>query len=214
MKGRRSDALPNRDGVYAAETRTAERSGDDPQNRALGPRETAILIITPQLVYRSSNLAAGELMRPGGPFVLRDGQLDVTDPGHAMTLRNLVLHASDRGHRVAVNCRCDAQGAVWIASARRLGGSQTSEGLILIGLRRLGRDEPMLGREAMEMFGLTPAEARLAVQLAAGHALADIAQFNGVNISTLRAQLRAVYAKTGTSKQAELVSQIWRAASI
>ncbi|TRO96309.1 helix-turn-helix transcriptional regulator [Glycocaulis profundi] len=132
-----------------------------------------------------------------------------------MTLRNLVLHSSDRGHRVAVECRSHTgPDRIWVASARRLGGSQSSEGLVLIGLRRLVRDEPMLGREAMEMFGLTPAEARLAVQLAAGNTLAEIAETNGVNISTLRAQLRAVYAKTGTSKQSELVSHIWRAASI
>jgi DNA-binding CsgD family transcriptional regulator len=186
-----------------------------PQSRTANGRETAIFVITPQLVFRSTNLAGAELLRPGGCFTIRDGLLDVTDPAYSMTLRNLVLHSSDRGHRVAVECRSHAgPDRIWVASARRLGGSQSSEGLVLIGLRRLVRDEPMLGREAMEMFGLTPAEARLAVQLAAGNTLAEIAETNGVNISTLRAQLRAVYAKTGTSKQSELVSHIWRAASI
>lgn len=185
------------------------------QNKQPNVRETAIFIITPQMVYKSGNLAAGELLRDGGPFIIRNGLLDVTDPAYAMTLRNLVLYASDRGHRVSVKCRShDGPDPYWAASARRLGGAPNAEGMILIGLRRLVRDEPMLGREAMDMFGLTPAEARLAVQLSAGHTLADIAQANRVNISTLRAQLRAVYAKTGASKQSELVSHIWRAASL
>jgi DNA-binding CsgD family transcriptional regulator len=56
------------------------------------------------------------------------------------------------------------------------------------------------------LFGLTAAEARLLAALASGKALDNIAAERGVSYATLRAQLRAVMAKTGTRRQGELVA--------
>ena len=61
------------------------------------------------------------------------------------------------------------------------------------------------GRQLVELFGLTPAEAQLAVALLAGKRLGCIAVERRVQLSTVRNQLRAVLAKTGTGRQAELV---------
>lgn len=61
------------------------------------------------------------------------------------------------------------------------------------------------GRQLVELFGLTPAEAQLAVALLAGKRLNRIAADRGVRLPTVRNQLRAVLAKTGTGRQAELV---------
>ena len=54
-------------------------------------------------------------------------------------------------------------------------------------------------------FGFTGAEAELAVALAGGQRLAAIAAARGVRMPTVRHQLRAVFDKTGTNRQAELV---------
>ena len=54
------------------------------------------------------------------------------------------------------------------------------------------------------LFDLTPAEARLAAALAQGHSLDQISRRTGLSKDTLRNQLKAVMAKTGTSRQAEL----------
>jgi DNA-binding CsgD family transcriptional regulator len=56
-----------------------------------------------------------------------------------------------------------------------------------------------------DTFGLTPAEARLAVTLASGIAVKTIAAQRKVEVSTVRTQLRSILAKTGTNRQAELV---------
>lgn len=56
------------------------------------------------------------------------------------------------------------------------------------------------------LFDLTPAEARLAEQLLAGEAIDGIAVSRGVSITTIRSQLRSIFAKTGTSRQAQLVA--------
>ncbi len=62
------------------------------------------------------------------------------------------------------------------------------------------------------VFGLTKAEARLACELACGDTIEDIAEEHGVSISTARVQLKSIFAKTGTSRQAELVALLIRLA--
>ena len=56
-----------------------------------------------------------------------------------------------------------------------------------------------------QAFGFTPAEARLAAQIAAGKTLAEISRQEGSARETLRSRLKTVFEKTGTGRQAELV---------
>jgi DNA-binding CsgD family transcriptional regulator len=54
-------------------------------------------------------------------------------------------------------------------------------------------------------FQLTPAEVRLAVHLASGVSLTEAAERFGVTHNTVRAQLRSIFDKTDTHRQADLV---------
>jgi len=64
------------------------------------------------------------------------------------------------------------------------------------------------------VFGLTRAEARLARQLASGDSLADAAEVLGIKPETARAHLKAVFAKTDTHRQSELVGLLTKVSSI
>lgn len=55
------------------------------------------------------------------------------------------------------------------------------------------------------LYALTPAEARLVVQLLQGQTLQEIAGELGVSVTTARTHLRSVFSKTGTRRQSELV---------
>ncbi|HET8746097.1 MAG TPA: helix-turn-helix transcriptional regulator [Ramlibacter sp.] len=55
------------------------------------------------------------------------------------------------------------------------------------------------------VFGLTPAEARIATLLADGMSLKQIADLQGTQHDTVRKQLRSIYEKTSTNRQPELV---------
>ncbi len=57
-------------------------------------------------------------------------------------------------------------------------------------------------------YRLTPAEAELAALLAQGMSLADAADVRGVSRNTARGQLKRIFSKTGTNRQAELVRLI------
>lgn len=59
-------------------------------------------------------------------------------------------------------------------------------------------------------FVLTPAEAQIALGIAEGKTLAAIAEMRNVAVSTARGQLKSVFAKTGTHRQAELVALLAR----
>jgi DNA-binding CsgD family transcriptional regulator len=59
-------------------------------------------------------------------------------------------------------------------------------------------------------LGLTSAEARLAQQMAGGEALGTAANLLRIGKETARSQLKAVFAKTGTQRQSELVALIAR----
>jgi DNA-binding CsgD family transcriptional regulator len=54
-------------------------------------------------------------------------------------------------------------------------------------------------------FGLTPAEARLTLQLVAGETLRSAAAKLRISYETARSQLKNIFNKTGTCRQAELV---------
>ncbi len=55
------------------------------------------------------------------------------------------------------------------------------------------------------LFGLTPAESRLALLLCDGHTPPKIADLIGVSANTVKTQLASIYRKTGTSRQSQLV---------
>lgn len=65
----------------------------------------------------------------------------------------------------------------------------------------LGVDAPAL----VALFGLTPAEAKLALELVKGRSLEQSATILDIRYNTARAHLRSIFAKTGVTRQAELV---------
>lgn len=59
--------------------------------------------------------------------------------------------------------------------------------------------------ELAELFGLSSAEARLAIALVQGKKLAEIAAEAGVKMTTLRTQLQSIFRKVGVERQADLL---------
>lgn len=66
------------------------------------------------------------------------------------------------------------------------------------------------GERLRAMFGLSPAEQRLALDLVRDLTLAEAADDHGVALSTVRTQLLQLFAKTSTSRQSELVALLGR----
>jgi DNA-binding CsgD family transcriptional regulator/PAS domain-containing protein len=63
-------------------------------------------------------------------------------------------------------------------------------------------------QEIAKLIGLTPAEARLAKQLADGRTVEAAASDIGISLSTARTQLRSIFRKTNTNRQTDLVRRL------
>jgi DNA-binding CsgD family transcriptional regulator len=73
--------------------------------------------------------------------------------------------------------------------------------------------KPQLAGEVLRtIFGLTPAEARLAIALAEGNDLITYSDNAGITRATARSQLKAIFAKTDTHRQADLTVLLSRLA--
>jgi DNA-binding CsgD family transcriptional regulator len=63
-------------------------------------------------------------------------------------------------------------------------------------------------RELAELYGLTPAETRLAGLILNGLALFEAAERLGITRNTARTHMKRIYGKTGTRRQAELIRRL------
>jgi DNA-binding CsgD family transcriptional regulator len=59
-------------------------------------------------------------------------------------------------------------------------------------------------------FGLTAAESRLALRLLTGESLKSAAAALGITYESARSQLKAIFQKTGTHRQGELIALLGR----
>jgi DNA-binding CsgD family transcriptional regulator len=84
---------------------------------------------------------------------------------------------------------------------------QRPQALVMVDLNVAWEPNPAV---LQRVFDLTPSEASLAVKISWGESPMTIARSNGVAISTVRSQLAAVFAKTNTQRQAELVALLAR----
>jgi DNA-binding CsgD family transcriptional regulator len=90
-------------------------------------------------------------------------------------------------------------------------GSLRSPGLLVLVLDPELWPEPRHEMLA-QAFGLTPAEADVAIGIASGRTLAQIAVDRHVKIGTVRAHLKTVFSKTHTHGQADLTRVLTRLA--
>jgi DNA-binding CsgD family transcriptional regulator len=73
-------------------------------------------------------------------------------------------------------------------------------------IERIDGETAKVHDEWMTRFALTPAEIRLAAYVVHGGTIAGYAKQHAVSRNTARNQLQAIYGKTGTHRQAELVA--------
>lgn len=84
---------------------------------------------------------------------------------------------------------------------------------ILLTLTDLDGGSPSSAAELKQLFGISQAEAQVAVLLGQGHEPAEIARVRRVAVETVRAQLKSLYRKLGVNRQSEVVGLLARLAS-
>jgi DNA-binding CsgD family transcriptional regulator len=182
--------------------------------------ETALDMLPTGVILLGSNgeivfmnrSAAAVVAEKDGLVATRSGlQAELTSESNLLT--KTVLHASSTsngnglsaGGTVLVSRRSRPQLQILISPIRNpmLQSSQKIAAVAFINdpLRQQRPDQAVL----RTLYGLTPAECRVALLLGDGQAPQQIANTVGVTENTVRSQIKSVFSKTGVKRQGELI---------
>lgn len=150
---------------------------------------------------------SAEVIGAGGAARLSRDRVIWRDPGFEALFARICRAAADRDVRGLMQFVVrEADGAVLRVAAAP--GPEASTALVIIRrIRRPGAIEPAVLQAS---FGLSHAEARVAIAVAEGRSLPEIAATHGVKHATVRTQLRSAFEKLGVNRQSELAGLLAR----
>ena len=199
--------------VYARLQRTT--SERDVYAGAVDGLSVATIILDEQARLLNSNAMASTLLEEADGLSLRGRHLHIAARETNQALQQAVtaiIQAQQRGEPGVVRAlriprsagRSDLGLVVRPVPAPGRGEGQSSP-CVAVFISDPDLRESASRQTLGELFGLTPAEANLAILLARGLSLAEVSDAQNISPHTARAQLKAIFAKTGVSRQAELV---------
>jgi DNA-binding CsgD family transcriptional regulator len=167
-------------------------------------------VVDGQVRIRHANEAGAAISTRFPQVTLRGGKLGFADPKVNSAFQAAVRNAAaDFGCSAVLALPLPAQttGEILVAPLQRRQAAEMGwdAPLALVSIVPAPHQPHAIAARLQQAYRLTPAEARLAESLALGHSIEEISASSGVSEATLRSQLRAVFAKTGTSRQAQLV---------
>ena len=198
------------DGIKAQKLRES-MGGNELAKVALGMINAAIIIVSREGRVVFSN-SAGEAMLAGsaGISIGIDGICRTSSREDTKALHELLESACD-----------DADDCVRWLTIDQFADTEQPHSLVAIPQGRMGADRRVvilstfgqanssLNIEILQnMFGLTPAEAAIALEITMGGNLEAAARHSGITVSSARTYLKRVFGKTGANRQADLVKLV------
>ncbi|MDB5949686.1 MAG: Transcriptional regulator, LuxR family protein [Massilia sp.] len=183
---------------------------------ALACLETAVLVVDASRTVLYANDAAERLVA-AGVVCIRARRLCVGDQGLNDRLACLVREAActaagevhlpgaamalPRAGRLPVTLLVSPWHATWAPAA-------IAQAAAMVFLRDPEASNPAGSATLRELFGLTPAEAAVAVAVGEGKSLEQIASMLSVGLGTVRTHVKKALAKTGTGRQGALAALV------
>ena len=174
----------------------------------------AIFSLDDQLNILAANSRAARYERAGFIRTAQD-RFAFTHPPSQKRLLDLVKSPDPAGLAFQTVAPSGKECPVLVArvtrqSAQQIGSVRLGASLIVTLGSSPGETPVVEIDRVAQWFGLTPAEARLAVALAAGDTLQDYAAMRAVSINAVRFLLKGIFRKTGVNSQAQLVALLAR----
>jgi DNA-binding CsgD family transcriptional regulator len=184
---------------------------------ALEKLSVGMIAVDAQAALLLANPTAERLLRAGLGLNCRQGYLGCTDPTKEGELRRLIREAglaalgkpSEPGGVLALPRPEGRPLCVLVCPLRPHAlslGASVPAALLIFGDPDASPATSM--RALIQLYGLTAAEARLMTALVNGERLEDYAVRQRVSINTVRTQSKQIFAKTGQSRQADLIREV------
>jgi DNA-binding CsgD family transcriptional regulator/PAS domain-containing protein len=177
---------------------------------ALNTLSQAALIISGDGEVMFANAAAESLLRGADALTLKHGRLTTTDPAGRLALERCVSQAITLSSGNAIQLQRSGGAPPLTMTVLPLAPHSTlnrhwERPMALVFVSDPAHIPEGASSRWRRLYGLSGAEARLAEALLRGHSTTEYAQSTGLTMNTIRTQLKALFAKTGTRRQAELV---------
>lgn len=184
---------------------------------------TGIVIVDDQGRLLYANQAADEICRQDDGITFRRGQLRVGNRTANSQLAQSVALAGRVGRYASLTAHTQAASMVRVERPSGL----KPYAVMVAPMPGAAKGLPLAWRSAVMLFindpelrlspapemlrslyGLTPAESRLVIALLEDLTLDQISAQFGISTHTIKVQIRQVFAKTGTSRQSELIGRV------
>lgn len=157
-----------------------------------------------------TNTEADEILASEAPILISEGRLSLVGAArrhYAQILEKVASDPAAPAQTMIANAESGRNVNLIVRRAEHLTGLAANNGPAFVVYLKRGShgSSPRMVPFVAEYFGLTQVEARLAVMLTDGLALDEIAIHLGVTRTSARTYCKRVLAKTGASRQAELV---------
>lgn len=146
-----------------------------------------------------------------GPLIMRRARLGARSAAHTQRLSALVQTVlSGSPERSMTIAQADGPPLTLVVSSighqdpDQFSARNMRDAAVLVTIVNLTGEIAVPAARVMNSFGLTAAEAKIALALASGASVPEAAATLGLSTNTVKTHLRKVFAKTGTSRQAEL----------
>ena len=175
----------------------------------------AAVVIDAGRTIHLANTAARENLSARDPFLEHDQKLLLCCPVADANFEVVLANDFARGDRGAIlSVREGSASGTWIVKIDPLQCGVLSNTLTLISwfdpAECIPLDRPLIER----VYGLSPAESKLAVLLASGSDLGSIAAQIGIQPQTAKSHLKSIFRKMEVSRQQTLVRVLSRLAAV
>jgi DNA-binding CsgD family transcriptional regulator len=159
-----------------------------------------------------TNHVGEHLLRAGDGLTMRNGHIGARRSFETTKLTYLIAKAAASNGGPSAGClliaRADGKSPYVVRVAPVSAGWAGYDVPMAMILVSTADDNRVAERELAELFGLSPAESRIAAALARGKRMTELPGELGVKITTLRTQLRSILRKCGVERQSDLVRLI------
>ncbi len=163
-----------------------------------------------------ANAGAEKMLAANGPIYSKNGKLQVQNPATARALHEAIASAAkgegslgSRGIGLPISA-VDRPPAVAYVLPLTEGSARAAfrPACAAVFISTTTSASPLPEAVLITLFDLTPAEARVLLLIGGGTSASKCAMMLGIGESTVKTHLSRIFAKTGTSRQADLVKLI------